>query len=184
MGKIKTCFPVKYFSAITFDCDYDIDTFLNESITRELGTIDMQSEITSFSHFTDYYEKEMGSDLLKLFVSFSRLDQPDKLPDMKIKTNKLEECNEKEGKRRLNIDPGYLTQAKVVLATTKDYSHRIYLSRGIFGDLHLFYAEKSFRIQPWTYPDYQQPETIDFFNRLRDLYTKQLSGATIEKSYL
>lgn len=110
-------------------------------------------------------------------VSFQALQMPDYLSEIKLATNYIERDFMEAGKRRVNLDPGYLTAAKLVLATTKDYSHRLYLGRGIFGDLHLRFEAGTFRPQPWTYPDYQEPFVLEFFNRVRETYLQQLSEA-------
>ena len=80
------------------------------------------------------------------------------------------------GKRRVNIDPGYISQSKLVLATTKDHSHRIYLGQGIFAEVTLRYYKGTFRAWEWTYPDYASPPYIAIFNHIRKLYKEQLKG--------
>lgn len=180
MGTIKPCLPVKLFAGITYHPAFDIESFIRNTLSEELGDTDFRSETFAFSAFTNYYEQEMGSGLEKVFISFSELVMPDKLPVIKTRTNRLESRYTSGKGRYVNIDPGYLTMAKVVLATTKDYSHRIYLMDGIYGDLHLTYSGNSYQKQPWTYPDYQQPPSIVFFNQLRKLYSQQLAGVEIE----
>ena len=71
-----------------------------------------------------------------------------------------------EGKRIINIDPGYLATEKVVVASTKNFTHRIYIGKGIYGDLQLMRQKGVYAAMPWTYPDYIRPEAQDFFNRL------------------
>ncbi|MEJ2544816.1 MAG: DUF4416 family protein [Calditrichaceae bacterium] len=127
-----------------------------------------------FDQFTDYYTPEMGENLSKMFVSFTKLNEPDHLIHYKVQSNHLEEEFLLNGQRQVNIDPGYLTEAKLVLATTKDYSHRLYLGMGIFGDLHMYFENGTFKKQFWTYPDYQQPLAINFFNELRVRYREQM----------
>jgi hypothetical protein len=116
----------------------------------------------------------MGENLSKLFLVFAKLIAPATLPTIKCVTNTLEQEHTDEDKRLINLDPGYISQAKLVLATTKNYAHRIYLDQGIFGDIHLTYTNQSFQTQPWTYPDYQQPKIIEFFNTIRHNYLRQL----------
>ena len=106
----------------------------------------------------------------KQFVSFQQLIRPEKLVDIKLWTNDVEEQFATNNKRQVNLDPGYLTTAKIVLATTKNYSHRIYLGKGIYGDIHLRYFNCKYQFFEWTYADYKQPLTIDFFNRARKLF--------------
>ena len=116
----------------------------------------------------------MGDELEKFFIIFTNLEPPDSLAEKKVQSNKIEEKYVTRGKRTINIDPGYISEAKVVLATTKNYVHRIYLASGIYGDVHLQFIDKTFRKQPWTYPDYQQDEIINLFNDVRKKYFKQL----------
>ena len=174
MAIIKKHQPVKGFAGITFSEAVNLEKVL-EPLQLQLGRIDQMSEIFTFDPFTDFYQVEMGSPLKKVFVAFAATVQADFLPEMKHISNKLENEFLVKGNRIVNIDPGYLTQAKVVLATTKDYSHRIYLTKGIFGDLHLVYKDRSYQSQPWTYPDYQQTLVISFFNTLRESFRKQHS---------
>lgn len=178
MGKIKRHFPVKFFFAVTFNKQINLDQ-IKQLIESEFDGIDLQSEIFSFDPFTNYYANEMGTGLKKVFISQLGLKDPSLLPGFKIKSNQLEQNHCQGGSRQLNLDPGYLTEAKVILATTKDYSHRIYLDQGIFGDLHLFFEKGSFRARAWTYPDYKQDLVINFFNKLR----KQLRSQMPEYSH-
>ncbi len=173
MGKIKLHLPVKTFCAITFAPEIDCNLVV-EQIEAIFGAIDLRSEVFNFDGFTSYYQAEMGAGLQKLFVSFGQLAEAESLPHYKVKTNELETRFIRDRQRSVNVDPGYLTEAKVVLATTKDYSHRLYLGQGIFGDIHLQFARKSFQPQAWTYPDYQQELAVQFFNRLREIYRRQL----------
>ena len=173
MGKIQKHLPVKLISAITFHPELDIESVLNK-IEDLHSSCDMRSEIYEFSVFTSYYEQEMNDRLKKYFVSFEKLFNPEELPYLKVKTNMIEEEYLVNGKRRVNIDPGYITQAKVVLATTKNYSHRIYLGKGIFGDVHMQYSNNSYQPQSWTYPDYKDAQNIIFFNQVRRRYLEQL----------
>jgi len=169
MGVIKTHPLVKVFCAVTYSPLSDRKRILSD--LEQLGNpIEVCSDEFQFDDFTDYYAPEMGTGLIKFMAAFSGLRKVDDLPDLKIATNRLEENYLQNQQRLVNLDPGYLTHAKVVLATTKDYSHRLYLGKGIFGDLHLQYHNKSYQPVPWTYPDYQQDIIIDFFNRLRESF--------------
>ncbi len=179
MGVIHTHIPVKLFTAISYRKEVAVSFFMQQ-LQSLFGKIDTESPIFMVDDFTAYYKKEMGSGLTKKIISFERLIPPDELADIKIETNSLEKEYMKESKRGVNIDPGYITQAKMVLATTKDYSHRLYLSKGIFADLHLTWFAKSFHPQPWTYPDYAQDMIIEYFNKLRTIYLKNLSSKAIQ----
>ncbi len=171
MGQIKQHPAVKAFAGITYRNDVRLETVLKK-LTGLFGPIDIQSEIFHFDAFTAYYQKEMGSHLQKLFVSFREPIPVSFLPTMKLKTNELERLFQNNSQRSVNIDPGYLTLAKVVLATTKDYIHRLYLSDGIYGDLHLYFKNGKYCAQTWTYPDYKQELVDRFFLRMRALYQK------------
>lgn len=131
---------------------------------------------------TAFYERTMGSDLRKCFFAFERLVDPAELVAIKLRTNELEvECQRTGSwpdQRPLNLDPGYLTEAKLVLATTKDRDHRIYLDRGIFAEGTLYYHAGQWRTRPWTYPDYQSAEYHRFFEECRSFFrrSRRLAG--------
>ncbi len=131
-----------------------------------LGPIDVESSVWTWEH-SDYYEKEMGEGLKRKFLFFSNLINPEKLPDFKIKTIGIEREYTTEGKRRINLDPGYIHPAKVVLSTRKDYSHRIYLRDGVYAEVTLHYLDHSFQPFPHTYPDFKSKEYIELFNKIR-----------------
>jgi len=126
--------------------------------------------------YTDYYEKEMGTPLVRHMVSFDRLVPPESLPDVKLLTNNIEEQFSNEGRRKINIDPGYISPAHLILATGKGYTHRPYLRNGIYADLTLVFTEGTFRALAWTYPDYAEPDVIALLNKIRDKYLKTLKS--------
>lgn len=163
--------PVKLIIGFIFN-DENILNRAKFYLERRFGKIDFESQNLSFI-YTDYYEKEFGKDLLRKFISFKKLIAPDKLAEIKIFTNKIEQKLSKGIKRKINIDPGYLNLSKLVLATTKDYVHRIYLKKGIYAEVTLFYQDKMFRPWQWTYPDYRTSEYLAIFNRTRDIYAQQ-----------
>lgn len=129
---------------------------------------------------TDYYRAEMGHGLVRLFCSFRDPVRQDSLAGIKTWTNRLEaDLADGEGgnrRRCVNLDPGLLALDKVVLATTKEYSHRIYLGEGIYAELALICRGAGFRPLHWTYPDYRRREALDFFNRLRVHWRHRLRG--------
>ncbi len=135
------------------------------------------SDDFDFDRFTDYYEKEMGKHLYKFFTSFLPLEGEDNLKKRKIESNNLESFFlTKDGKRSVNVDPGYLSLSRIVLASTKNFSHRIYLGEGIFGEVTLIYKKGKFHPLEWTYPDYQSDFAQKFFLSLRDEYAKIVKG--------
>ncbi len=174
MGKIKKAAPLKLFCSF-FYRDAQAFQKAKEMCGELFGGVDFESQKLSFSH-TEYYEKEFGAHLLRNFISFENLIVPDVLAEIKIKTNEIEEKLKQENNRRVNIDPGYIALSKLVLATTKDYYHRIYLAHGIYAEATLYYKDRTFQGFPWTYPDYKTPEIISIFNHIRGIYRLQLDG--------
>ena len=148
-------------------------------LEKKFGPIELRSPILPFN-YTDYYEKEMGKDVKRQFLSFQKLIDPGDLADIKLFTNKLEEsCRDRSasgGYRPINLDPGYLASSKLILASTKDYSHRIYLKKGIYAEVTLRYSRGAFEPLPWTFPDYRSKGYIDFFTETRTLYMRKLRG--------
>jgi hypothetical protein len=151
------------------------------ALSEKYGKIDFISASVPFA-YTDYYTKEFGASLIRRLVAFDRLIRPDSLPDIKWWTNALERRLSVEGRRRVNIDPGYIARAHLLLATGKGYSHRPYLRDGIYADLTLVYRNKAFESLPWSYPDYASAEMIGILTRIRDKYGLQLKGKTGEAS--
>lgn len=114
-----------------------------------------------------YYAAEMGDGLLRAFASFAGLRVPEGLPEWKLAANDLEGRLAREGRRRVNLDPGLLDLTHVVLATGKASGHRVYLGRGVHAELEYLFEGGTFRPVPWTYPDYREPRAVEFFNEVR-----------------
>ena len=152
------------------------------SLSESFGSVDMVSPWLPFDQ-TDYYTAEMGAPLFRRFISFDELIQQDDLADIKRHANDLEGQFAKQRKRLVNIDPGYMLAERFVLATGKNYTHRIYLRAGIYADLTLIYHNGRFRPLDWTYPDYAGEATINFLQSIRDRYMFQLgqSGDQVSK---
>ena len=129
------------------------------------------SEIWPFER-TRYYAAEMGVALLRQFVAFRGAADPGSLAHLKLRTNSLEALLaariEADVERPVNLDPGYIALDKLVLATTKDYSHRLYLGGGIYGEVTLHYQKGGWRAWPWTYPDYADETYHAFFTSVRE----------------
>ena len=148
------------------------------------GTLALESERFPFETFTDYYESTMGKTLPKCLWAFETLISPNTLPKIKCLTNEWEtefkafaDCS---FERPLNIDPGYVDLGKLILASTKDHAHRIYLSDGIYAETTLIFTQKRWKPLPWTYPDYQSEGYHEFFTRCRDyLKTKRPAGTCL-----
>jgi len=175
MGKTKEPGPAKLFMSLIASEDAIFYRSL-EDLRLAFGEVDFTSGRFPFD-FTDYYTEEMGSPLFRHFITFERLISIPLLPEIKKTTNRLEEkYSTSAGKRRVNIDPGYLSLAHAILATTKGYTHRPYLKDGIYADLTLIYQNRTFQPLEWTYPDYRQDQIILLFNRFRKKYVEDLKG--------
>ena len=142
-------------------------------LKKRYGPIDNETGTIDFS-CTDYYEEEMGKSLKRKFYSFEKTIPIENSHLIKLYTNKVEERFCFNHKRTVNIDPGYMTLANLILFTTKERSHRTYAGKGIYADLELQYRNRSFSPLEWTYPDYRTTEYIDFFNSVRTVYADQV----------
>lgn len=130
------------------------------------GDIFMESHEINYAH-SDYYRDELGWPLTKKFIFFGDKIDPLRLPDIKLSTNALEEQLSSAGNRNINLDPGYMTLSKVVLASTKNYSHRLYMGKGIFVELTLVHVKGKYRPQLFTYKDYASDECVEIFATAR-----------------
>lgn len=146
---------------------------LRHILVEEFGPIDYESQEFDFS-FTDYYVPEMGNGIKRFFYSFVNLVDPETLPDIKIRTNGLEEMFAQGGNRKINLDPGLLSLSSLILATTKNNVHRIPLQKGIYGEVTLMYVNKEYQTLPWTYADYRTPAFHDIFKEMRTLLKKRI----------
>ena len=157
-------------------------------LEKKFGPVDFQSSLMPFN-CTKYYEKAMGPALLRQFLSFQRLINPRQLSTIKLYTNRLEKGLSRakarskramirmvngERSRTINLDAGYISASKLVLATCKNYAHRIYLDKGIFAEVTLHFRNGTFTPWPWTYPDYKTKGYIQSLNSIRAIYLKQL----------
>lgn len=179
MGHISPPKPAKFICGL-ISSDPDLVARARGLLAKQVGPIDVVSDIWPFDQ-TDYYKQEMGENLKRQFVSFAGGMQVDRLPEIKRMTNQIEqriagEVLDPEIPRPVNLDPGYLTLSKIVLATTKDFSHRLYLEGGIYGEVTLYYKGGAWHSWPWTYPDYGAPTYHDFFTQLRESL-KELQNA-------
>jgi hypothetical protein len=179
MGSGRRPQPVKAFCGL-LSGDVDLLRRARQLLVRRFGPVDLESATWPFS-FTDYYAGEMGSEIQRCFVSFEKLIDPQRLVDLKVEANALEqemarECLT-EPARPVNIDPGYIDLSKLVLATTKDRSHRIYLHSGIYAEVTLQFAGGGWQPGAWTYADYLQPEYHAFFTQVRTRLQEQRKQA-------
>lgn len=148
-------------------------------LIEQFGPVDILGNWFPFD-FTAYYAPEMGEPLFRRMMSFSPMVDPDSLAQIKLKTNEIEKAFQQEGRRTVNIDPGYLLRERFVLATGKNFAHRISIGKGIYADLTLIYQRGDFQTLAWTYPDYAQENVIGFLRKVRNKYVFDLKHRKID----
>jgi hypothetical protein len=150
-----------------------------------LGPVDMVGDIMDFD-FTHYYDAQMGSPLYRRFVAFSQLASPDTIVEAKLGTNRIEKeiaasvapsLPAVAPARAINLDPGYIESSKLVLASMKNFSHRIYLGRGVYAEVTLMYRKVGWDALPWTFPDYASGRYGPFLTAVRERLREQLQEA-------
>jgi len=164
--------PVRLIAGIIHTPDAKIAECM-EQLARELGEEAYRSDPRPFDG-TSYYEEEMGRGLQRVFTAYRRLISRETIRDVKIFTNEVEKVFSYGGGRTINIDPGYIAEEHLILATGKGFSHRPYLGGGVYADLTLMYVNDEWKTLDWTYPDYRNAETMELFRKLRNDYSKQL----------
>jgi hypothetical protein len=178
MGAAREPQPVKLIASLLTGELTLLDS-VREALTQIWGPIDFASPLLPFEH-TSYYAAEFGPALQRQIVTFALLIPPGDLPLVKRRTNELEADLAVEGRRRVNIDPGYVSLGKLVLASTKDHAHRLYLGQGVYGEVTLTYQRGRFRPWPWTYPDYASERYCALFDGIRRRYKAQLRELALE----
>ena len=181
MGIIQKTLPVKLIVGILTSIP-DLLPETEKALTTCFGTIDARSEIFLFD-WTEYYAEKMGSPLYRRFFGFSELIEAPAVVDAKIATNELEAYmsgKHTSVQRPINLDPGYLEQSKIVLASTKNFFHRILIDRGIYAETTLHFQGRRWKSFPWTFPDFGSGKYDEFFTTLRDSYRRQLNVAGFE----
>lgn len=153
--------------------DKELLESLAKELTAEFGLVDIISQWFLFD-YTSYYKPEMGSPLFRRIFVFKNLIEQISLSQIKIFTNEIEARYSENGKRNINIDPGYMLHERFVLATGKNYSHRIYIGNNIYADLTLIYHNGEFKTLPWTYPDYADEKMLSFLKNVRDKYVTDM----------
>ena len=176
MGEISQPRPVLLFAAITSRHPSAIQWAIGRSV-EQWGDVALQSPLFDFTE-TGFYTKSMGIDLKKKLVAFEGLVDPEQVAANKVLSNLWEveynQASEFPEDRPLNIDPGYVTEAKLVLATTKDRDHRIYLQQGIYAEITLHFQSGQWQKSRWTYPDYQRDDFQDFLTKCREFLRERL----------
>ena len=169
MGQTRPPIPALLITAISSNC-VDAIAWGAEQIEAAWGEVWLKTPIFDFDH-TSFYNATMGDGIKKQMFAFEQPIDPGKLPSIKNSSNAIEKKYEGlrtyEVERPINIDPGYVTEAKLILATIKDRDHRVYLGEGIYGEVTLAYYGKKWNPSRWTYPDYVSPENLDFVEKCR-----------------
>jgi hypothetical protein len=182
MGDIKKPRPVKLFFGVITGSPETLARMKDE-LKKRFGEIDMESDEIPFT-FTDYYQKEMGDGLSRWFLCFEKLIDPGDLAAIKRFSNKLEDSWRKkitDVKRPVNLDPGYISASNMVLASTKNYAHRVYLGDGIYAELEYTFKKRGIEFLPWTYPDYRTEHYQRFFLEARKKYLMSLRNMKKEE---
>jgi len=178
MWETKEPRPVKLFIGI-LAADHQCLHAAIEAIEAKFGKIDLVSDVWSFDK-TNYYKDETGKHILRQFVSIERLIHPSKLAKIKHRTNKLEQKLAARLAlplpRPVNLDPGIIEPSKLILVTTKNYSHRIYIGKKMYAEVTLLFDKGSWRPFDHTYPDYRQQCYFDFFDKVRKRLLEQLKS--------
>lgn len=146
------------------------EIYLNEARQRLLnlfGKVLFESPTLEWDH-SEYYRDELGWPIKRRFIFFDGLINSETLPEIKLLTREIEGALSMDGKRTVNIDPGYLTLSKVVLASTKNYCHRIYMGKGIFAEVTLIFRNKRYQPHLFTYRDYASNAYIEIFMKARE----------------
>jgi hypothetical protein len=170
--------PVKLIVGI-FAADAECLQTAVAAVIGQFGQADLVSDVWPFDK-TNYYKKETGENLLRQFVSIEELIDPGELANIKHTTNRLEQelaaQLKREVPRPVNLDPGIIEPSKLVLATTKNFSHRIYIGNQMYAEVTLMYEKGTWSVQPYTYPDYRQQCYWDFFEKVRKKLLEQLKS--------
>ena len=143
-------------------------------ITDKFGPIDDMTEEFSFSEeFSSYYDDELGGEGMRVILSFRDTVDASRQAEIKTFTNEVEATYSVDGKRKINLDPGFMNHGRLMLATTKPTGFRIPLKDGIYTELTLFYARGDWQIFPWTYRDYRSERVQKFLTRVRKNYLSE-----------
>jgi hypothetical protein len=172
MGMPSSPAPVKLIVGLLAASD-DLLGEAAKALSQRFGPVDAFSTPSTWG-FSDYYRSEMGDFIRRQFISFERLIAPGQLAEVKHLTNEMENAWHTESGRRVNIDPGYIAATKLVLASTKDAVHRVYLGDGIYAEATLHFGHGSLQPYPYSYRDYAAADAIAFFNAVRASYLVQL----------
>ena len=151
---------------------------LKEKLEALYGPIDIITDPFPFS-FTDYYVPEMGEGIERFFIAFHNPVRPDSLASIKTETNGIEREYSIDGQRKINLDPGLLSLENVILATTKNRSHRIAVGMDLYAEVTLIYQDHGWQPQPWTYADYRSERVQEILTSFREIYKTRMRGINV-----
>lgn len=176
MWQLKDPQPVKLIVGILAANHQCLHTAI-DALSDKLGRLDFSSDVWPFDK-TDYYNEQIGPRILRKFVTVEKLIEPGKLAKIKIQTNKIEQKLAKSLSlplpRPVNLDPGIIEPSKLILASTKNFSHRIYIGKKMYAEVTLIYDKGKWRHFEYTFPDYRQQCYFDFFSKVRERLVEQL----------
>ena len=178
MWEIKEPAPVKLIIGILAANEHCM-TCAVEAIARTFGAVDLTSDTWAFTQ-THYYDEETGPSILRAFVTIEQPIHPGRLAQIKHQTNDIEKALAQSlsefAIRPVNLDPGIVEPSKLVLASTKNFSHRIYIGQNMFAEITLIFDKGRWCFTPYTYPDYQTPHYLAFFSQVREKIKLQLAS--------
>ncbi len=181
MGAPRMPHPAMLFAGVLYTSVESLQR-ANFLLRKEFGGITRETPPRRWH--SDYYSQELGPSVERKFYFFGRLIDPGEIAEIKLKTNRMETGLLEEGKRKVNVDPGYITAAKLVLVSTKDYAHRVYLGRGIYGESTLLWSAKDKTFVPhlYTYSDFKEKQNIRVFSEMRAVLLQALKSESPEDS--
>ena len=175
MGNIKPFKKEKLITGIIYNPELAELGFIREKLSALFGPVDIEAGPIPFI-YTTYYHEEMGKPLMRVLFSYENPVDPSLISSIKTKTNELEDTLfSRESKRYVNIDPGLVCGSHLMLATTKNFAHRIPLQEGIYGEITMFYRHKKWEFLEWTYPDFKTADYLQFLSKVREKHVETLS---------
>jgi hypothetical protein len=177
MSEPKAPHPAKLFVTVFLN-DTSLFEEVAKSLSEKYGKIDILSQWAAFDN-TSYYEKEMGRNLQRRVIIFKDLIRQSDIADIKHFAISIEKELSNGDDRNVNIDPGYLLMERFVLATCKNFAHKIYVGKGVYADLTLIYKDGRYNTLPWTFPNYKDEKMIDFISNVRKKYIIDLKNQKI-----
>lgn len=174
MGKIAPLAPVKLFFGVLSSLTETVPEAVG-ALKERYGPLDLEAGPFAFTE-TAYYDEQMGSPIERFFFGFRDLIHAEEIARIKTESNELEAffaAGFPQVPRPLNLDPGYLEESKIVLASTKNFYHRIPLRDGIYAEVTMHFEKGAWRPFPWTFPDFRSGRYDVFFLELRRIYRGQ-----------